>query len=75
MSENKIELIVAEHGPDDPDDDVVAYLQLPDHPRKGTVGCVANTIRLLDIIPNHKGADIYLDFGSDGRLIGIEILA
>jgi uncharacterized protein YuzE len=69
MSEKKIELVVSE---DDPD---VAYLQLPDHPGSGTPNVVAKQICLGDIIQSYKGPDIYLDFGQDGRLIGIEILS
>ncbi|MEM7432934.1 MAG: DUF2283 domain-containing protein [Pseudomonadota bacterium] len=52
----------------------VGYLQLPDHPGKGTVGCVVKTVRVLDIVADHKGTDVYLDYDKDGTLIGIELL-
>ena len=68
MAKQKIILTVSE---DDPD---VAYLQLPDHPGEETYNAVAKTFRLLEVIPNYKGPDIYLDFGHDEKLIGIEIL-
>lgn len=64
----KIELKVSD---DDPD---VAYVSLPDHPGAGAAGCVKKTLRLLEVIPEYKGADIMLDFDADNRIIGIEIL-
>lgn len=69
MSERSITLKVSE---DDPD---VAYLRLPDHPGEGTYNVVAKQVLLSEIIQNYKGPDIYLDFGHNGKLIGIEILA
>jgi len=55
------------------DDDDVAYLKLPDHPGNDTSGAVNKQIRLLDLT-TYTGPDIYLDFDSKGRLIGLEIL-
>jgi len=52
--------------------DNVAYLYLPDNPR--SPGCIAKTVRLIDIFPGVIGPDIYLDLDSHGKLIGIEIL-
>lgn len=69
MSEQNITLKISE---DDPD---VAYLKLPDHPGAGTPDVVAKTVRLLEVIQNYKDPDIYLDFGHDEKLIGIEVLA
>ena len=69
MSGQKIQLEVSK---DDPD---VAYLVLPDHPGRGTPGCVSETKSLSEIIDGYKGPAIYLDFDKGGSLIGIEILA
>lgn len=52
----------------------VAYLYLPEHPGRDKHGVVAKQLRLLDLNPGYKGADIYLDFDKDNQLIGIEIL-
>jgi uncharacterized protein YuzE len=68
MSEQNITLKISD------DDSDVAYLQLPDHLGEGTSNVVAKSVRLLEIIQNYKGPDIYLDFGHDEKLIGIEIL-
>lgn len=65
----KIYLKVSE---DDPD---VAYLYLPGHPGEGKRGIVVKQIRLLHVIDNYKGPDLYLDIDSEGKVIGIEILA
>jgi len=56
----------------DPD---VAYLYLPDHPKKLVSGIVNKSVRLLEILPDYKGPDIYMDFNEEDVLIGIEILA
>lgn len=56
------------------DDPQVGYLYLPDHPGPGTHGVVKSQKRLVDIIENYKGIDVYLDFDNDGRLLGIEFL-
>lgn len=55
-------------------DEITAYLTLPQHPGRGTYGCVKKTIRLYDLIADYKGPDIFLDFDAEGVLIGIEIL-
>ena len=69
MSESQIILKVSE---DDPD---VAYLQLPDHPGPGKPNVVGKQVSLDKLIDGYSGPDVYLDFGQDGKLIGIEILA
>ena len=53
------------------DDEDVAYLTLPGHPR--TAESAVKQTRLLDLVA-YTGPDIYLDFDKDGKLIGIEIL-
>ena len=50
----------------------VAYLYLPGH-RRGP-GSVASQVRLLDILPDYSGPDIYLDLDETRRLVGIEVL-
>lgn len=70
MSKNAIELTV-----NDDDDDLVAYLVLPDHPGSGTPGIVSRHESIKDLIDGYKGPDVFLDFDKDGCLIGIEILA
>lgn len=55
-------------------DPEVAYLYLPDHPKKTVCGIVRKQIRLLEILPDCKGPDIYLDFNAEDVLVGIEIL-
>ncbi|MCE3603625.1 DUF2283 domain-containing protein [Massilia sp. P8910] len=77
MNTRKMELIILEDEVDEDgevDDSQVAYLMLPDHPGPNTVNCVFKTTRLLDLV-QYDGAEIYLDFDKNGRLIGIEILA
>lgn len=56
------------------EDGEVAYLRLPGFPKdpNHAQGCVATTVRLLDAYPNHVGLDIYLDYNSQGEIIGIE---
>ncbi len=66
MSQEPIQLTVSA-------DDEMAYLYLPDHPKKIAPGMVKKQTRLSDLIDNYKGPDIYLDFDDDGRMIGIEI--
>ncbi len=68
MSNRKIVLKTSD---DDPD---VAYLYLPKHPGGGKANVVAKQICLSEIIDGYKGPDVYLDFGHDDELIGIEIL-
>lgn len=68
MANGKIELKVS--GGDAP----VGYLSLPDHPGEGVPGVVIKQMRLSELCRDYKGPDIYLDFGKDNRLLGIEIL-
>jgi uncharacterized protein YuzE len=68
MAESTIRLVVSE---DDPD---VAYLYLPEHPGAGSHKAASKQIRLLDLIPGYMGPDVYFDFDSENRLIGIEIV-
>lgn len=68
MSREKIELQVSD------DDGDVAYVYLPEHPRKPVFGVVAKQVRLLDLVEGYKGPDVYLDLRDDGTLLGIEIL-
>ena len=70
MANGKIELKISE------DDPLVAYVSLPAHPRSDrSAGCVAKTVRLIELMPEHKGADIIMDFDDRGEIIGIEVLA
>ena len=55
------------------DDPSVAYLYLYADQREMTSGVVKKQVRLLEIIDDYKGPDIYLDFDKNGVLIGIEI--
>ncbi len=50
----------------------VAYLQLPMPPESGRRA--GKTIRMYDLIPGYKGAEVMLDFDRDDRLFGIEVL-
>lgn len=52
-------------------DSPVGYLYLPNHPGPGT-GCVAKTLRLLNLYEYSGGPDLCLDFDENNRLIGIE---
>ena len=52
-----------------------SYLYLPDHPGAGSFGCAVKTVPLEQVVGDYAGPDIYLDFDSEGRLIGIEILS
>ena len=58
---------------DGDDDEVVAYLTLPDHPGSLT-GAVERHIRLRDLLGDYTGPDLYFDFDSDNTLVGVEIL-
>jgi uncharacterized protein YuzE len=71
MANNKMELKISQ---DEDGEGDVAYLSMPDHPGRGIPGVTNKTVRLLDIHPGYKGADIYFDFDKDDKLIGIEIL-
>lgn len=52
----------------------VAYVALPAHPGMGTPGVTGKQVRLRDLIPDYKGADLYIDFDKNGEVIGVEIL-
>ncbi len=69
MEKKKIQLKVSKEDPS------AAYVFLPGHPQKVIPGLVEKQIRLLDVIPDYEGPDIYLDFDAGNGLIGIEILA
>ena len=56
------------------DDDEMAYLYLPAHPKRSVPGIAKKQLRLADVIENYKGPDIYLDFDKNNELIGIEIM-
>ena len=68
MSDSTIKLKVSD------DDSDVAYLYLPDHPGPGIPNVVGKQISLNKLVDGYLGPDVYLDFGQNGRLIGIEIL-
>ena len=65
---NKIVLEVSK------DDEYVAYVYLPKHPKKNIYGIVKESIPLDTIISGYKGIPINLDFDSVGELVGIEIV-
>ena len=67
MNESPIQLNVSK------DDDEMAYLYLPAHPKKIIPGIVKKQIRLSNVVENYKGPDIYLDFNEESELIGIEV--
>jgi hypothetical protein len=68
MANGKIEFTLGSEEGD------VAYISLPDDP--GVVfGVVKKQLRLRDLVGDHGGPDLYLDFDKENRLIGIEILA
>jgi hypothetical protein len=77
MALGKVELHIAatdEEDPECPEDDIVAYVSLPGHPGRGTAGVVAKQVRLRDLVGDHGGVDVFLDFDREGVLIGFEIL-
>lgn len=51
-----------------------AYLYLPSHPRKITVGISVKQVFLSALINSYKGPDIILDFNDREEIIGIEVL-
>lgn len=55
------------------DDDLVAYLYLPKHPKRTISGIVKKSISISELIKDYKGISINLDFDADNELIGIEI--
>ena len=67
MAKNKIEFEPSKTGE-------VAYVYLPDHPGRGKPGVTKKQVRLRDIYPGYKGADLYFDFDHDDTLIGIDIM-
>ncbi len=69
MKKEKIKLKLSK------DDEDVAYVYLPEHPKVTSKGLVKRQVRLFDLIKNYKGPDIYLDFDKNNHLIGIEILS
>jgi hypothetical protein len=56
------------------DDDQVAYIYLPKHPKKLIPGIVKKTISMYEIMSDYKGIPLYFDFDEAGELIGIEIV-
>ncbi|MBW5894708.1 DUF2283 domain-containing protein [Pectobacterium polaris] len=50
----------------------MAYLFLPSHPGKGKAGVAVKQVALQSIMDNYQGPEIYLDFDSDGNIIGME---
>lgn len=56
------------------DDDNIAYLYLPKHPKKAILGSVKKSISISELIENYKGIPINLDFNEEDELIGLEIL-
>ncbi|TBB59755.1 DUF2283 domain-containing protein (plasmid) [Rhizobium ruizarguesonis] len=67
----------------DGDERDVFYVYLPNHPGREIPGVVRNSVRLrelfveldrADFLRLFGEADIVLDCGVDGRLIGVEIL-
>jgi hypothetical protein len=55
------------------DDPKVAYLYLPNHPKIAKSGLVKKQLRLADLIDDYKGPDIYLDFDTEGSIVGMDI--
>jgi hypothetical protein len=56
------------------DDDQIAYVYLPKHPKKLIPGIIKNTISMCEIMPDYKGIPLYFDFDEAGELLGIEIV-
>ncbi|MBQ4769777.1 DUF2283 domain-containing protein [Pectobacterium versatile] len=65
MRKNRINLEIS-------DDSDMAYLFLPSHPGKGKAGVTVKQVALQSIMENYQGPEIYLDFDSDGNIIGME---
>ncbi|MCA6943505.1 DUF2283 domain-containing protein [Pectobacterium polaris] len=65
MGKNLINLEVS-------DDGDMAYLFLPSHPGKGKAGVAVKQVALQSIMDNYQGPEIYLNFDSDGNIIGME---
>lgn len=73
--QERITLKIGENieGEDYEDDEVVAYLTLPDHPGAGRVA-VKKNVRLRDLIGDYTGPDLFFDFDEHNVLVGVEIL-
>ena len=54
------------------DDKEAAYLYLPDLKKDNKK--MSKTLRLIELLPGYKGADVNFDFDEDGVLVGIEVL-
>lgn len=50
-----------------------AYLKIGERSLQ-EISKTTKQVRLLDLLPDYKGADIYLDFDQDDTLRGVEIL-
>ncbi len=55
-------------------DQGAGYLSLPDHPGRGTPGCVKRNVDLTTLAPDFKGPQLIFDLDDHNRVIGIEIL-
>lgn len=59
-------------------DSDVCYVYLQEHSKlkSGEIkaGETSKQLRLLNLIPDYKGPDIFLDFNNEGILIGLEFL-
>jgi len=55
-------------------DEGAGYLSLPDHPGRGTPGCVKRNVDLSALAPDFKGPQLIFDLDDQNRVIGIEIL-
>ena len=56
------------------DETNTVYIQLPDHPGRGTSGCVKEMLRLETVLTNYNLPMINLDFDENRNLIGLEIV-
>lgn len=52
-----------------------AYLSFPEHPGAADAGIVVRHLRLMELYPDYKGADVIFDFDKDDHLIGIEVMS
>lgn len=57
-----------------PEEPGAAYLELYDYPEKFDPHSAGKTVCIFDVIENYLGPKLNLDFNSEGKLIGIEIL-
>jgi hypothetical protein len=58
---------------EDEDEEIVAYLTLPDHPGPSS-GVVRRNVRLRDLVGDYVGPDLFFDFDENNVLVGVEIL-